>query len=66
MKKPGADCLMIGTGPKRNASGKSDPHGEIAGKLKSLYDTVENEPVPDMFLDLLNKLDEAERKAKSK
>ncbi|MDO9418326.1 NepR family anti-sigma factor [Pararhizobium sp.] len=57
---------MIGTGPKRNASGKSDPHGEIAGKLKSLYDTVENEPVPDMFLDLLNKLDEAERKAKSK
>ena len=42
-----------------------DPNGVIGRKLKSFYDVIETEPVPDALLDLLEKLDEAERKAKS-
>ncbi|HXV30962.1 MAG TPA: NepR family anti-sigma factor [Sinorhizobium sp.] len=40
---------------------KSDPHAQIASKLKALYQAVENEPVPEHFIDLLRRLDEAER-----
>ncbi|ASY61803.1 hypothetical protein SJ05684_c03360 [Sinorhizobium sojae CCBAU 05684] len=40
---------------------KGDPHPEIAAKLKALYKAVEDEPVPQHFLDLLQRLDEAER-----
>lgn len=43
-----------------------DPNGVIGRKLKSFYDTIESEAIPDQFLDLLEKLDEAERKAKAK
>lgn len=42
-----------------------DANSAIAKTLKSYYESVENEPVPDVFLNLLEKLDEAERKAKS-
>ena len=42
-----------------------DANGVIGRKLKSFYDVIETEPVPDALLDLLEKLDEAERKAKS-
>lgn len=42
-----------------------DPNGPIGRKLKSFYDVVETEPVPERFLDLLEKLDEAERRAKT-
>ncbi|WP_172751210.1 NepR family anti-sigma factor [Ensifer sp. LCM 4579] len=38
-----------------------DPHAPIASKLKALYEAVEEEPVPQHFLDLLRRLDEAER-----
>lgn len=41
-----------------------DPNGPIGRKLKSFYDVIETEPVPDRLLDLLEKLDEAERRAK--
>lgn len=41
-----------------------DPNGPIGRKLKSFYDVVETEPVPSRLLDLLEKLDEAERRAK--
>lgn len=37
------------------------PAADIAGKLKSFYQSVEDEPVPDHLMDLLEKLDEAER-----
>ncbi|WP_437408253.1 NepR family anti-sigma factor [Sinorhizobium meliloti] len=40
----------------------TQPHGQIASKLKALYQTVENEPVPQHFLDLLHRLDEAEER----
>ncbi|WP_377293921.1 NepR family anti-sigma factor [Rhizobium sp. SG2393] len=37
-----------------------DANRDIALRLKALYDDVENQPIPDMFLDLLEKLDAAE------
>jgi hypothetical protein len=42
----------------------ADPNNQIANKLKALYSAVEQEPVPDMFLDLLEKLDRAEQLGK--
>lgn len=42
-----------------------DPNAQIAAKLKALYIAVEAEPIPDTFLDLLEKLDQAERLGKS-
>ncbi|WP_417679795.1 NepR family anti-sigma factor [Roseibium sp.] len=35
----------------------------ITLKLREYYDAVEDEGIPDRFLDLLEKLDEAEKKA---
>lgn len=40
-----------------------DANGPIGRKLKSLFEVIETEPVPDRILDLLEQLDEAERKA---
>ncbi|MFC6447296.1 NepR family anti-sigma factor [Shinella zoogloeoides] len=48
-----------------SATAAFDPNGAIGRKLKSFYDAVETEPVPDRLLDLLEKLDEAERRAES-
>lgn len=42
-----------------------DPNGPVGRKLKTFYDVIETEAVPDRLLDLLEKLDEAERKANS-
>ena len=47
--------------PKATASEKT----EIARKLREYYGSVEKEPIPDRFLDLLEKLDEAEKADKS-
>ncbi|CAN7228224.1 NepR family anti-sigma factor [Rhizobium sp. LjRoot98] len=43
----------------------TDPNGQIASKLKALYSAIEQEPIPDTFLDLLEKLDQAERLGKT-
>jgi hypothetical protein len=40
----------------------SDPNKIISLKLKALYNSVEEEGIPDRFLSLLEQLDEAERK----
>ena len=54
-------------GPARKAGASlTDPNAQIASKLKALYNAVEQEPIPDMFLDLLEKLDQAERVGKSR
>ena len=42
-------------GPGAAKSGRSKP--EWAGGLKQLYDSVVEEPIPDSFMDLLDKLD---------
>jgi hypothetical protein len=41
--------------------GCPDPNSEIGMKLKALYSSVQEEPIPERFLDLLDKLDESER-----
>jgi len=47
---------------RRNASaGKTEPDTQIGSQLKALYQAFENEPVPQHFVDLLRRLDEAER-----
>ena len=42
----------------------SGAYAEIPKKLKAYYDSLQDEAIPDRFLDLLEKLDEAERVAK--
>ena len=49
----------------RGAPNALDANGVLGRKLRSFYDAIETEPLPDELLDLLEKLDEAERKAKS-
>lgn len=61
MTEPSNDKRRGGMDPARAAF---DPDGPIGLKLKSFYDVIEAEPVPDRLLDLLEKLDEAERRAK--
>ena len=38
-------------------------YAEIPKKLKAYYDSLQDEAIPDRFLDLLEKLDEAEKAA---
>ncbi len=52
-------------GRRPNVRGAFGPNGQIGNKLQALYAAAESEPIPDMFLDLLEKLDAAERKEKS-
>ena len=40
----------------------ASPKDPILDELRNLYDDVAAEPLPDRLLDLLDKLDEAERK----
>ena len=40
------------------------PNSDIGVKLRALYGAVQDEPIPEDHLDLLEKLDEAERKSK--
>nr|WP_280741325.1 NepR family anti-sigma factor [Rhizobium sp. 2MFCol3.1] len=37
-----------------------DPNSQIGVRLRSLYAAVQEEAIPDRFLDLLEKLDQAE------
>lgn len=48
---------------KSGTPGVSDP---ISNKLKELYRSVEDESIPDRFLDLLEQLDAAEQKTDGK
>ncbi|WP_349017690.1 NepR family anti-sigma factor [Rhizobium sp. 32-5/1] len=53
--------------PGKSADLRSNPHevlessSQIALKLRALYNSVEMQPLPDIFLDLLEKLDQAEK-----
>ena len=50
-------------------SGRSDdtlgPNSDIGMKLRALYSAVQEETIPDKFLELLERLDQAEQKGKS-
>jgi hypothetical protein len=41
------------------------PNSDIGMKLRALYSAVQEETIPDKFLDLLERLDQAEQKGKS-
>jgi hypothetical protein len=43
-----------------------DPNNQIGVKLRSLYSAAQDEAIPDRFLDLLEKLDQAEMMASAK
>ncbi|MCX2723960.1 NepR family anti-sigma factor [Roseibium salinum] len=45
---------------KRFGAAGPDPNSRISQKLRELYRSVEQEPVPERFLDLLEQLDQAE------
>ena len=47
------------TTPKDAPAGgfDADMHGQIGRQLRSIYDSVVSQPVPDRFLELLNQLD---------
>lgn len=47
-----------------NQHARNDPNWIISQKLKAYYASVEEEGIPDKFLDLLEKLDATERAAK--
>lgn len=53
------------TSPKSESGTSVDPKSNanvhIAKKLKALYAEVEQEPIPDIFLDLLERLDKVEK-----
>ncbi len=37
------------------------PNTDIGAKLRAFYGSVQDQPIPDKFLDLLEKLDQAEQ-----
>lgn len=46
-----------------SGAGLPGPFGEIPKKLKEYYDSLQDEAIPDRFLDLLERLDQAEQAA---
>lgn len=51
-----------GASPGADVQARSDhPHAQIATKLRALYVSVQEEAIPDRFLDLLEQLDAVER-----
>ncbi|MFK4825255.1 NepR family anti-sigma factor [Paenochrobactrum sp. BZR 588] len=42
------------------------PNCEVGSKLRALYASIQDETIPDRFLDLLEKLDAAEQKYQDK
>ena len=51
--------------PQRPRARRNDPlgpDGEIGARLRALYAQVEQEPIPADLIDLLERLDEAERR----
>jgi hypothetical protein len=51
-----------GAGPDAGRAARADdPNAQIATKLRALYLSVQEEAIPDRFLDLLEKLDAVER-----
>ncbi|WP_426228471.1 NepR family anti-sigma factor [Pararhizobium sp. DWP3-4] len=54
----------IGAGRDAVRSARTDnPNAQIATKLRALYLSVQEEAIPDRFLDLLEKLDAVERQS---
>lgn len=54
---------MSGSKP-RTSPNASDPNSQISRRLREFYDSVQEQEIPDRFLDLLEKLDQVEKAAK--
>jgi hypothetical protein len=52
---------MANPRPRRSDDGLG-PNSDIGAKLRAYFGTVQEEPIPEKFLDLLEKLDQAEQK----
>ena len=51
--------------PRRRRSDDGlGPTSDIGAKLRAYYGAVQDQPIPDKFLELLDKLDEVERAGK--
>ncbi|MBN9080819.1 MAG: hypothetical protein J0I16_04930 [Rhizobiales bacterium] len=51
-----------GRSPRRRTSpANREAHAQIGRQLKSIYNDVLNQPIPDRFLDLLQKLEDDKR-----
>jgi hypothetical protein len=48
--------------PRRRGDEGLGPNSDIGAKLRALYGAVQEEPIPERILDLLEKLDQAELK----
>ncbi|MEQ1577969.1 MAG: NepR family anti-sigma factor [Hyphomicrobium sp.] len=48
---------QMGTEPGEREGLDARLQAQIGQKLKAMFDQVANEPIPDKFIDLLNKLD---------
>ena len=55
--------LHLSAHPARG--GKAAVEDAISRRLRDFYDSVADEPIPDRFLDLLEKLDQAEQQSKT-
>ncbi len=62
LQKPDADRKE----PDLRAIDILDPNNQIGNRLRSFYSAMQDEAIPDRFLDLLEKLDHAERLASAK
>lgn len=56
--------IMMTNKKRPDATEAMHPNELISRKLRELYDSVEEEGIPDRFVDLLVKLDEAEQASK--
>jgi hypothetical protein len=50
------------SGPPRRGKDPLGPDSEIGARLRALYAEFEREPIPADLIDLLERLDEAERR----
>ena len=56
----------MGVSRSRRAEDGLGPNSDIGAKLRAFYGAVQDQPIPDKFLDLLEKLDQVEQAAKKK
>ncbi|MCB1419157.1 MAG: hypothetical protein KDJ74_09215 [Notoacmeibacter sp.] len=57
---------MTDSNKKTAAQSQGDANERISRKLRTLYDSVKDEGIPDHFLDLLERLDAADKAASAR
>ena len=60
-KKPGAEADADATSGRKDGPGVPEAHDEIAVRLRALYSETESQPIPNHLIELLERLDEAEK-----